>query len=408
MSTATPAEAPIGLTRRQWLGALVWFLPPFVAGLWAGAMTIAGGSFDPWAPAMIDLDVYRRTGAGLLAGTDIYTADGLPWIYPPFAAFFTLPLTVLPLGPTQAVWIALTVALLMAMLYRIGLTGWTLSLATTAAVWLAEPVRETLGFGQLGVLLVSAAVLDSMPGPRVFGRRFLPEGLWIGMATAVKLTPATVAAYQFFAGRRRPGLVAFAAFLAATGLGFALMPAGSLHYWGGLLSGDSGINTGITFKTNQSVMGLWARLFGELSRGGLLLSAVVAVGGIAVAVLLHRASEERLAIIVAGLTSLLASPISWSHHYVWVVPLVALLLTDRALNAPLRVFGLFYGIWVLHAPFKQLPGGDGVELTYSIGHQVVDNLGIIGGLAFIIWCGVLAARVLRGDSTALRTPVLAS
>nr|WP_269779118.1 glycosyltransferase 87 family protein [Propioniciclava soli] len=357
---------------------------------------------------MIDLDVYRRAGEGVLAGTDIYDAEGLPWIYPPFAAFFAVPLTLLPLAAAQVVWITLTVVLLMAILYRMGLSGWPLSLATTAAVLLAEPVGETLGFGQLGGLLVAAAVLDVMPGPRVFRRRLLPEGFWVGVATAVKLTPATVAAYQFFAGRRRPGLVAFATFVGATALGVALMPAGSLHYWGGLLAGDSGINSGILFKTNQSVMGVWARLFGELSRGGLVVSAVVAVLGIAIAVLLHKASEERLGILVAGLTSLLASPISWSHHYVWIVPLAALLLTDAGLNAGLRVFGLGYALWVCNAPFHRLPGGDGAELAYSVGEQVVVNLGVVLGLVFIGWCGVLAVRARRGDSTALRRPVLAS
>jgi hypothetical protein len=38
-------------------------------------------------------------------------------------------------------------------------------------------------------------------------------------------------------------------------------------------------------------MGAWARLFGELSKGGLVLSAVVAVLGIAAAVLVHRAGH---------------------------------------------------------------------------------------------------------------------
>ncbi len=373
-------------------GVLLWFLPPFAAALWAGAMTIAGGSFDPWAPAMIDLDVYRRTGSMLLAGDDIYIAEGLPWIYPPFAALFTVPLAVVPPAVAQVAWIALTVALLLAILYRLGLTGWTLSLATTAAVWLAEPVRETLGFGQLGVLLVAAAVLDSMPGPRLLGRRLLPEGVLVGLATAVKLTPAVVAAQLFFSGRRRPGIVAFLTFCAATGAGFLLMPAASLHYWGGLLSGDSGINSGIVFKTNQSVMGAWARLFGELSRGGLVISALVVVVGVAAAVLVHRAGEEQLAICLAGLTSLLASPISWSHHYVWIVPLTVVLVLGSRLHPGVRVVGLFYAIWTLHAPFKQLPGGDGVELTYSFGHQVVANIGVAAGVALLVWCGVLAWR----------------
>lgn len=380
------------LTLGSVLWALVLFLPPLFAGLWAGATTITGGSFDPWRPAMIDLDVYRRTGQMMLAGQDFYIAEGLPWIYPPFAALFTGPLAWIDLGVAQVGWIALTVALLMAMLYRLGLSGWVLSVVTMAAVWLAEPVRETLGFGQLGVLLAAAAVLDSMPGRRVLPRRLLPEGFWIGLVTAVKLTPATVAAQQFFAGRRRPGLVAFFTFVAATGLGFLLMPQGSLHYWGGLMSGDSGINAGIVFKTNQSVMGMWARLFGELSRGGLVLSVVVVVLGIAAAVLVQRAGEQRLGICIAGLTSLLASPISWSHHYVWIVPLTAVLVLDRHLAVSVRVLGLFYAVWTLHAPFKQLPGGDGVELTYTVGQQVVVNAGVVAGIAFLLLCGILAAR----------------
>ena len=385
--------------------SLLLFLPPLFAGLWAGAMTITGGSFDPWEPEMMDLEVYRRTGTMLLQGQDFYVADGLPWIYPPFAALFTVPLAWVDLDVAQVAWITVTVGLLMAMLYRLGLSGWVLSVATTAAIWLAEPVRETLGFGQLGVLLVASAVLDSMPGRRVLPRRLLPEGSLIGLATAVKLTPATVAAYQFFAGRFRPGLVAFFTFVAATGLGFLLMPQGSLHYWGGLISGDSGINSGIVFKTNQSVMGLWARLFGELSQGGLVASAIVAVAGIASAVLVHRAGEERLAICIAGLTSLLASPISWSHHYVWIVPLVVVLALHHELARSVRVLGLLYGVWTLHAPFKQLPGGDGVELTYSLGHQVVDNIGVVAGIAFVAWCGALAAR-RQGDRSALTPGVL--
>lgn len=373
---------------------LAWVMPPLLAATWTAATQI-GGSLDPWQPWMIDLDVYRRTGSMLLAGQDFYVAEGLPWIYPPFAALFTVPLAVVPLAAAQAFWILLNVALLMAILHRLGLKGWTLSLATTAAIWLAEPVRETIGFGQLGVILVAAAILDSVPGPRLWRRRLLPEGVLVGLAAAVKLTPAVVAASNFFAGRRRPGLVAFASFVGATGVGLALLPAGSVHYWGGLLSGNSGINSGILFKTNQSVMGLWARLFGELSRGGLVLSAVVLLVGVAAAVLAERAGQRELAVCLAGLTSLLASPISWSHHYVWIVPLVAVLLTRTDLSTPVRVIGLFYGVWTCFAPFKALPGGDGVELTYSVGNQVVDNLGVVWGVGFLVLCGVTAWRRRR-------------
>ena len=74
-SPTTPDAAPDPV-RARWsvrgvLVTLLWFLPPLAVGLWVAAITIPGGSFDPWAPAMVDLDVYRRTGTMLLAGQDI-------------------------------------------------------------------------------------------------------------------------------------------------------------------------------------------------------------------------------------------------------------------------------------------------------------------------------------------------
>jgi alpha-1,2-mannosyltransferase len=235
----------------------------------------------------------------------------------------------------------------------------------------------------LAIFLVAAAVLDSMPGPRLLRRRVLPEGWLVGVATAVKLTPAVVAAYNFLAGRRKPGLVAFFSFLAATAVGFALLPTASLEYWVKLASGDSGINSGIVFASNQSVLGMWNRLTGEPSRGGLLLSVAVVGLGLVAAVLMHRCDEVPLALCLAGLTSLLGSPISWSHHYVWVVPLAVVLWQARGLPAYLRWFGLAYTAWVAVAPFMWLRSGDNVELAYAPWEQLVDNIGIVAGVLLL-------------------------
>ena len=370
---------------------LLLALAPFVAALWAGGTTIPGGNFEPWTPAMLDLDVYRRTGELVLHGQDFYNVEAwLPWIYPPFAALLTVPFALMPVEMAQITWLGLNVACLMAMLYRLGLKGWQLSVSATAIIWLVEPVRETLGFGQVAIFLVTAAVLDSMPGPTVFKRRLLPEGWLTGVATAVKLTPAVIAAYNFFAGKRRAGIVSFFTFLACTAIGFILLWGPSVTYWSRLLSGDSGLNTGIVFKTNQSVLGVWTRQFGEASRGGLVLSALVVALGIVAAVLMHKVGEVPLALCLAGLTSLLASPISWSHHYVWIVPFGIVLLRNQRLPNYIRIPGLFYAIWTAFAPFKQLPGDNNVELTYPPLHMLVDNIGVYVGVGLLVTCIVAA------------------
>jgi alpha-1,2-mannosyltransferase len=369
---------------RRWAARVGLAAVPLVAALYVGATQIAGGSLWPWQPNMIDLEVYRRVGNAVLTGGDVFDSQGqLPWIYPGFAAVLTVPFAVLPPVLAAAAWLVLCTAALAAMLYRLGYSGWRLSLLATLAILFVQPVRDTLGFGQLGIFLVAAAVLDSMPGPRVFRRRVLPEGWMVGVATAVKLTPAVVAAYNFFAGRRKAGLVAFFSFLAATAVGFALLPAASLEYWVKLASGDSGLNSGIVYATNQSVLGVWNRLTGEPSRGGLVLSVLVVALGVWAAVLMHRRGQVGLAISLAGLTSLLASPISWSHHYVWVVPLGIVLWQGRALPGYLRWPGLGYVAWLVVAPFMWLPRGDNVELAYAPWEQFVDNLGVVAGVLLL-------------------------
>ncbi len=357
---------------------------PLLAALYVGATQIDGGTLWPWQPNMIDLGVYARVGGLVLTGGDIFDAQGqLPWIYPGFAALLTVPFAVIPFTLAAVAWLALSTAALAAILYRLGIGGWRLSLLTTAAILFVQPVRDTLGFGQLGIFLVAAAVLDSMPGRRIFRRRLLPEGWLVGVATAVKLTPAVVAAYNFFAGRRKAGLVAFGAFVAATVLGFLLLPAASWEYWLKLASGDSGMNSGIVYATNQSVLGMWNRLTGEPSRGGLVLSVLVVVLGVGAAVLMHKRGQVAYALCLAGLTSLLASPISWSHHYVWLVPLGVVLWQQADLPGYLRWPGLAYVAWGSLAPFMYLPRGDNIELTYTPWQQVVDNVGIVAGVLLL-------------------------
>ena len=51
-------------------------LPPVLVALYVGATTFDGGTFLPWKPIMVDLDVYRQAGSVLLAGGDFYDLPG--------------------------------------------------------------------------------------------------------------------------------------------------------------------------------------------------------------------------------------------------------------------------------------------------------------------------------------------
>ena len=383
-------------------------VPPLLAGFFVAGTQVHPGPVLPWSPAMADLEVYRRTGELVLAGGDIFHTDGLLWIYPGFAALFTVPLAFLSSVQAAALWTVLCTAALAAVIFRMGISGWRLSALTTGCILFTSPVRETLGQGQLGLFIVAAVVLDVMPGPRVFRRRVLPEGWLVGIATAVKLTPAVVAAYQFFAGRRKEALTAFFSFLAATAIGFVFLPGPSAYYWRELALGDTGMNSTLIYAANQSILGMWARLTGATSGGGLLVSAAVLVLGVWAAVLVHRSGRVELAICTAGVASLLASPISWGHHYVWLIPLAILLWGRSELPGWFRWYGKVWVAWGLVAPYMWLARGGNVELGYDAWQEVIVNAGVVGGVVFLACAAAMALGSRddggrEGDEGVLRT-----
>jgi len=110
-------------TWQGWAGRIGLILPPLLAAWYVAGTQIPGAVLWPWHPGMIDLDVYRRTGQLLLAGQDFFAAEGLPWIYPPFAALLTVPFAVISFEVAAVLWLLICVAALAAILYRLELTG---------------------------------------------------------------------------------------------------------------------------------------------------------------------------------------------------------------------------------------------------------------------------------------------
>jgi len=382
-----------------------WALP-VIAALVVVPFVKPGGTLWPWRPSMVDLDVYRYTGEVLLNGGDILTArtpgDWLAFIYPPFAALLCVPLVVVPHTLLQILTTAANALAVQAVLYRLGWYGWRLGLASTGCVLLVEPVRETIGFGQINILLMLLVVVSLVPGPRLLpGRAVTPPGALVGLAAAIKVTPALFAVHLLFAREWRKTCAVVLTAAGLTLIGFLALPAETIGFVRLLLAGET--RTGPAhFLFNQSILAGVLRVFGETDANrylGLAISAVVAVVGAYAAALWHRRGEVLLAVSLCGTATLLASPLSWTHHFVWVVPLGVALLQGKDLPRALRLVGGVFVVWVSAALYKRMPWGSGVELTYNGLQQLISVVSPVLGILVLVVAIVTAQRWTRPEMT---------
>jgi len=184
-------------------------------------------------------------------------------------------------------------------------------------------VVRTIYLGQINLLLMAAIIWD-LCQPR--------EGRWwkgavTGVAAGIKLVPLIFVPYLLVTRKFREAAMTVAGFGATVLIGFVILPADSSKWWlHGMVFSDSN-RTGFTgWADNQSLRALITRLSGSIVAGTkpwLVAAAVALVLGILAAYLLERAGYHMVAILATALTSLLVSPISWDHHWVWVAPAVA-------------------------------------------------------------------------------------
>ena len=342
----------------------------------------------------IDLDVYR-TGAGVvLHGGDLYgrlprLADGheLPFTYPPFAALAFIPLALVGYGTASWLLTVVTIASVAATLWRFAaatageagarmrrLLPWALP-----AALLLEPVRSTLTYGQINALLMALVAVDCLTrAPR------WPRGIGVGIAAALKLTPAVFVLFFLLRRDLRSTARAGLSFAACAGAGFALAPRDSLHYWAHVAY-QPGRAGGIAYAANQSLLGALARLgLSDPARTWLwlalcLLAAALAVTGMRAAL---NAGQVTYALLVNAAAGLLISPISWSHHWVWAAPA---LLTCLATPTPNRsrppALAILALLTFAIAPHWLLPSGDGRELHWAWWQQAAGDSYALTGFA---------------------------
>ncbi|MDQ1661190.1 MAG: alpha,2-mannosyltransferase, partial [Blastococcus sp.] len=92
---------------------------------------------------------------------------------------------------------------------------------------------------------------------------------------------------------------------------------------------------------NQSVLSLIARAFGTGTLTSVLwvgAAGLVLVLGMLRARQAWRRGDELVGVTLTGLVACLVSPISWTHHLIWVVPAI-LVLVDVAAGTPVAAAG---------------------------------------------------------------------
>lgn len=365
-------------------------LAPVVASITAASvayLTIMSGSH-------LDLDTFAHAARAAVEGTSPYVGGVPPFVYPPgglLVAFVALP------GPGP--WVALSLAALARTVWLLTRAAWpelARSQAAARACWVfallcvLEPTLLCLGFGQVGLVLLWLVVEALVPRPRS-GRAVL-----LGLAIAVKLTPAYLLAVLAAAGRWRAIGWAVGGAVAATLAVAVVFPDTARAYLAGAWRLPLEVNTTIDAQ-NHSLMGL-AQVIGLPAWVGQLAAMSVAVWGVAIAARQLRAGDELAGVAVGLLAGLLVSPISWTHHWVAVYPVLVLLARQldsrgaRLLGA-VGVAGLLLWVDVLGAAINHVQVDGGTTEWWVVVQQ-----------QWAVWwgCGVLvwATRALKPVTSA--------
>ncbi|WP_439651100.1 mannosyltransferase [Mycobacterium intracellulare] len=297
------------------------------------AARLAWTYLAPNGANFVDLHVYLGGAAAIDHPGTLYSyvyADQtpdfpLPFTYPPFAAVVFYPLHLLPFGLVAFLWQIATMAALYGAI-RIsqrltaapaGPRGRRLAMAWTAITIWIEPLRSTFDYGQVNVLLMTAVLWA------VYTTRWWLSGLLVGAAAGIKLTPAISGVY--LAGARRWGAAVFSAvvFVATVGISVVVVGDQTRYYFTELL-GDAHRVGPIATSFNQSWRGAISRILGhDVGFGPPLVVALVVTAVLAVLAWRALDAADQLGrLIVVELFGLLLSPISWTHHWVWLVPLM--------------------------------------------------------------------------------------
>ena len=365
-----------------------------------------------------DLHIYFRTVRFWLDGNNIYdyaqpdpVNTSLGFTYPPLAAVLMAPMGALSwpvvkavtvvsilLASAACVWLCLRERVRLSPRWMVLATG-----ATTAGMFLLDPIRQNLSFGQINMFLGVLVLVDLLVlQPR--GSRW--AGVGIGLAMAIKITPGLFLLYFLLNRQWRPAITALVSAAVATAAAAVVAPGATWTFYTSLLW-DSDRVGHIGGAANQSIEGLLARI-GTIDHpdkaAWLVLVLVVFVVGL---IRIRRAlvAGDRLAAItLTGFTGVLISPVSWPHHLVWLIPAVIILISATVrilagLRERIAVDGWSAALRPLVMPVLLLGSGILVlgfdtRITFGLPDVQYENISMIGRLGASVLMFWVAAALL--------------
>lgn len=333
--------------RRSALSALGWLVT--AVGMLAGIARIV--AHTRITDFRVDMTIYREGVQAFLDGRPVYSEPmmagdiALPFIYPPFGALAMVPLASRGISHDTAgnIMIVFSDLLLLACLYFclravLAPRHRRLLLPITTVTWAValffEPIDLNNSFAQINVVIMALVVFDLVPR-----KRWLPQGWLIGLAAAIKITPLAMLLYPLLKKDFRTILTAAASAVIATAVAAAVRWDAFVEFFTVKLlamgtGGDFGVGT--DYQSNSSIKGVVQRLYPSLESATdhatltsvvwLVLTLVTIAAGAWAMHLLIRRDLDVEAWLIGSLVMLLISPVSWSHHWVWlalVVPVFA-------------------------------------------------------------------------------------
>jgi alpha-1,2-mannosyltransferase len=367
-----------------------------LAGVAGVAAYVLPGLPDPAAHwPLWNVQVYQWGGQQAAAGGGALYAPGGPFsfTYPPFAAlgfaaFSGAPAWVLELVLTAGSLVALPVLCGQALAAAGVRPRPGIVFAVSALALQTRPVAYTLHLGEINLILAALIGADLLR--REDGAWW--QGIGTGLAAGIKLTPLIFVAYLVLTGRVRAAATAGAAFALTVAAGFAWLPAGSRTFWlGGVFYNQRRIGNPAN-PSDQSLAGAVARLAGtgDPPRAWWLVAALaVGLAGLAVAVWAHRRGYRLAGFLCCAFTGLLVSPFSWTHHWVWVVPLLVWLIATAWRRRTAAWWMLAAGATTLFSSLVPLPWPGHPA---DVGKMAASDLYVLASLGVLAATGVALSR----------------